>query len=476
MQCIEQNQNDWFVRTRFEINHYHQIGGTVVFPTLTYRNEDLPYFDKHLKYASDIYGNKLMVFNRKHVQLFIKKLRVYLYRHFERFYKLQLSYKPNKLELQDIKNKAFQNIQGIKYICCSEYGSDPKKTQRPHYHCLIFIPFDIDSYFLKSILDKSWIYGFVGQSKKGLVVKSEACARYVSKYVSKDLGFYNRYPINDLIRRLKKHDEELAKELKRCCPFHLQSMGFGSPFFDEYNLIDENGAYQLQDILFKNQLYFKNNTSDELNQSYFTIPNYYKDKLLYNIIDGVRYPSKLAKEYYSKMYDIQLKLMEDKLTKKLSYLNLNTYPQHVLDKVGFTPFSLYKYINDTFKNNNITITDIAKYLLVFRNIHYLDTGTLDVYHLLDDSKNYYLRSKLIGLDSLDLLPDKISNYNKYQFYLDNRYSFNSFQLFCDIECIISIIEKLDLTFGPQRDEYLKEQYKKIRDERHKYNFSIYNHI
>ena len=66
-----------------------------------------------------------MVFNKKDVINFIKRLRVTLDRYYKKHYNI--------------------NAPDFKYLVSSEYGSDPTRTHRPHYHLLFFfrdmIPF-----------------------------------------------------------------------------------------------------------------------------------------------------------------------------------------------------------------------------------------------------------------------------------------------------------------------------------------------
>lgn len=99
------------------------------FITLTYNNENVPITDK-----------KYMSLSKRHIQLFMKRLR------------------------KDNKNK-------IKYYLCGEYGS---KTKRPHYHAIMF---NVD---IQTIQD-NWAQGdiHIGQV-------SEASVGYTLKYMFKD--------------------------------------------------------------------------------------------------------------------------------------------------------------------------------------------------------------------------------------------------------------------------------------------------
>lgn len=65
------------------------------------------------------------------------------------------------------------------YFSCSEYGG---KTQRPHFHLLIFIPSFIESVARNSILE-AWPYADINRTSLGIEVARD-CAGYVSSYVN----------------------------------------------------------------------------------------------------------------------------------------------------------------------------------------------------------------------------------------------------------------------------------------------------
>lgn len=96
------------------------------------------------------------------------------------------------LRREDLKNwkKDFRKIiscDDFSWLCCGEYGP---KTQRPHYHGLIF---GLDDRDIK-IADESWYskYGFTVFKKIPLLSCSDdigRVARYVAKYIVKDGDF-----------------------------------------------------------------------------------------------------------------------------------------------------------------------------------------------------------------------------------------------------------------------------------------------
>ena len=79
----------------------------------------------------------------------------------------------------------------MRYIVVSEYGTDSRYTQRPHYHALFFLDSDFLEILSRNNLDflsfcsKYWKYGKSSASKKGLYLSSDKGCDYISKYVTK---------------------------------------------------------------------------------------------------------------------------------------------------------------------------------------------------------------------------------------------------------------------------------------------------
>lgn len=118
--CIESKRNMWYIRLLCE----KRDSISCYFVTLTYRDECLPI--NSLGYPT---------FDKRDVQLFLKRLRKYISTHSKENYPLR-------------------------YFLVSEYGSD---FLRPHYHLLLFnFPPELDCY--KTILN-TWGKGFVSSTK-----------------------------------------------------------------------------------------------------------------------------------------------------------------------------------------------------------------------------------------------------------------------------------------------------------------------
>lgn len=145
-ECLKTKQNDYMVRIYEELTQ----SSKAVFLTLTYSNENVPYFMRD--------GVKYLTVWKKDVKDWIKRFRT----NYERA----------------------TGIKGIRYFLCSEYGSKTK-THRPHYHAIFF---NLSKADMKNAL-ADWFsrFGFVMakdvdfSDTKSLMNS----ARYLSKYCTK---------------------------------------------------------------------------------------------------------------------------------------------------------------------------------------------------------------------------------------------------------------------------------------------------
>ena len=117
-ECLRKRAKDIYVRARFASEDAFLAGGTGFMVTLTYDNDNVPVFEFN--------GKRMFVFNKKHVIDFIKRLRTSL----DRFY-----------------NKHYgTDAPDFKYLFTSEFGTDPTRSHRPHYHGLILFRKTISLY------------------------------------------------------------------------------------------------------------------------------------------------------------------------------------------------------------------------------------------------------------------------------------------------------------------------------------------
>lgn len=134
--CLAVKRADWSFRLYQEL----KVSSTSMFLTLTYSDEELPMSD-----------HGIPTLDKEHVQLFLKRLRK--------------------------QNEKFSN-ETIRYYTVGEYGT---KTQRPHYHSIMFNVHEK----AERVLDEVW--------KKGNVhvgAVTPASIHYTTKYVINRVGDY----------------------------------------------------------------------------------------------------------------------------------------------------------------------------------------------------------------------------------------------------------------------------------------------
>ena len=193
-ECLRKRAKDLYVRARFESVKCIRDGGVGFMCTLTYDDNLLPI----LTYK----GKEYMVFNKKHVIDFIKRLRT----HLTRFYKKNYD----------------SAAPEFKYLITSEYGTDPTRTHRPHYHCLFLFRKDISLYAFRNCFEQSLVnqsngkryFGYIYQCDK-LDIKRGG-VRYVSKYILKDLMYEGQ---RNIIRNLIKYEEDKLYQIFRLVEF-----------------------------------------------------------------------------------------------------------------------------------------------------------------------------------------------------------------------------------------------------------------
>jgi hypothetical protein len=181
-ECRDAEQTQWRQRIMAEINYtYNVCTGYCVFLTFTYRPEDLPTYS--IIGAPEEFASSFPCFNHEHVIDFMNRVGMYLC---------------------DVVGKG-----NYKYFLAAEYGST---TKRPHYHLLLHINTSIvnvkeHSSAVAETLRNLWKYGFMfpkfdrknsptfyidddGTPRDILLGDLTGSGKYVSKYVTKDLSWY----------------------------------------------------------------------------------------------------------------------------------------------------------------------------------------------------------------------------------------------------------------------------------------------
>lgn len=172
-ECVRKRVKDLYIRARFESESIFMNGGNGFMCTLTYDNDNVP----TLYYL----GEKHMVFCKRDVILFIKRLRVKLDRFFQKNYGTSA---PN-----------------FKYLVTSEYGSNPMCSHRPHYHMIVLFERSVSLYVFRKCFAESLINKKTGKSYFGKIYQCDLLdikrggVRYVGKYVLKDQSYSNQNEI-----------------------------------------------------------------------------------------------------------------------------------------------------------------------------------------------------------------------------------------------------------------------------------------
>lgn len=167
LECLSTRRAHWSFRLEEEL----KVSSTAYFLTLTYDDESVPLIE-----LDD--GSIVPTVVKSDLQNFIKRLRKFYYG---------------------------SKRSSIRYYAVSEYGS---RTQRPHYHCIIYnVP--VGRLQFGEDVQSIWKSGFVDVGSV-----TEASIQYVTKYV------INR-------------DFELPIGYTR--PFSLMSKGLGKSYVDKWS-------------------------------------------------------------------------------------------------------------------------------------------------------------------------------------------------------------------------------------------------
>lgn len=265
-ECQMQKKNEWYLRNYFEAITTWNSDGYILFDTLTYDDQHLPTIldtdiarkNMYVDAWSYLHENK-SCFNYKHVQDFLKRLRI------------------------NLNRAGFDVAKNLRYFIVSEYGHDDnyidsrgrqrKGTKRPHYHILFYVQgnllhdqldVQLSPLTLASYVQDAWIYGHSDCAFHGRnytfnntfgprYIKDPNRLRgvqyYVTKYVCKDNEFEYETDmfIHDFItnRMLLRYSDDPKKFLKvkrdlkrKIDQFHRQSLGFGAQALLDPEVLD----------------------------------------------------------------------------------------------------------------------------------------------------------------------------------------------------------------------------------------------
>lgn len=165
-ECRQRQRNDWFIRCYYQ---WQTAGWHGFFYTLTFNQENLPI------------SCGIPTFSKRKVQLFLKRLRHYL-----KSYGIKL-----------------------KYMITSEFG---ELRDRPHHHAIFFVDKWMNPVLFYKLVEKAWQYGFVKYGDNFGIVNSASGISYVTKYITKDLAFQDKY-LNRLRSAVYQRYERLFQYL-----------------------------------------------------------------------------------------------------------------------------------------------------------------------------------------------------------------------------------------------------------------------
>lgn len=289
-ECQRTLHNQWYYRAYYEWLNCAENDGYIMLDCLTYDNKHLPklshvwqFLDKKVDFPC---------FSRIDVRKFI-----------DMFY--------HRIQRAGFKGK-------VRHFLCGEYGTDPNKTHRPHYHLLLYVQSkDIDPVWLSNEISDCWSYGrtdgvkyrgrryvlshnFIDCSNAASSLRS--CS-YVTKYVQKSSEFQSEidkrlaivmrsmadYVVDGENSNFLSADSWLEsafakrerQKLKRYVnQFHRQNQGFGLLALRDLDL----SQYMNDGVL-----YMPDSKGLKIP---VVMPTYYKRKLFSELItlnDGSRY-------------------------------------------------------------------------------------------------------------------------------------------------------------------------------------------
>lgn len=394
-QCAECKKNhrlQWHFRSYHHVNECVRNGGYVLYDTLTYAPEHLPWLSQYVDMFS---VNRARYKNQ---QDYISDFPVFDHTHWRNF-------------LKNLRRQLDYHFKGVKftYFLTSEYGTDDRYTHRPHYHILLFVNSKkIHPYKLSRLISKCWTYG----RTDGLPYKSHAYLRenvfgykfhsqdnsttedylkvcsYVSKYITKDSTFQTEIDkrISIVQKSLSLQDEDLKPVERQINMFHRQSQGFGASYIKnlsskEYQTIMDKGISTLKD---KKKVVLT-----------IALPTYYKRKLFYKTAktsDGSIHwqPNTQGKLYIQNQFERNIKYQSTLYNNAYE----NTTPElkaifsHYLGNRSLEDLSTYNLL---YKNRSRAINHPYNALSDDENeLHQWVTNIINS-QLFTDEDDYYLR-------------------------------------------------------------------------------------
>lgn len=473
--CRRNKIDEWAVRIYYETKRVSNLGGCSLFLTFTYNNDNVPLFI----YESDGRHYRIPGFNHDHVKLFMKKIRMYLFRTYQ--------------------------MQDVKFIWTSEYGSN---TQRPHYHTIFHLPGTVDISRFVSKCRQYWNYGFIYPRSRNpyeCVIRSwKDCSNYTSKYITKDLDFYERKDLKDFLygpgvrQRLLKYDvngdiigieygdivqdkfEYRLQLIKNYLPKHWQSKGYGLLLFDE--IMNSKNF----------EKYFKSGVKIPGDDFPHKLPNYIYDKLVYQykyfadkLYDSfkdtpkelredakkVRALTSFGKLLKKRMFEFNIDRLSKDYRQFLSLPGIRQYLKHdeVLYHFGFeSRAALSVHINQLL--NFRSFDALAHYQLTYRDYRCDEASRkLTLNDLLENSQDIY--NKRFSVDTFSLIPyeEAIYKFEGDKVFHPFYHTYNSHPAFKGFDEILNIHFHLKAIFNQKKNDHISHNLRNIARIHQKFN-------
>lgn len=487
-ECQMVSRNEWFFRNYAEWKYTKEHGGKTFFLTLTYAEEELPYYFQRYN-CMDQDGTicekltSFPCFSLEDIQVFIMKMRKYAQRR-------------------------FGSDTRIRYMVFPEYGS---KTKRPHYHVFFYVNKQLSNFQFFQLVDGydndairrkawrwpkdklffktkkhpygyrlrgAWTKGLIIVSKKskgGMNVNTEKSIKYASKYAVKDINYYKLPVIEEFLSCVKDsrlHDDvtrrKILSSFDRVTCKHRQSTKLGYIWLMRQVLNDPKHTLQYGFTLDIDC----NRTSAT---SYF-LPQYYKRKL-FNKYSVRVLPDGRKQVHWFHRYSSRNKILFELNAKIDNYVS--KCKEHITNLVG-RKFSfddlkklggifgstqeLYLFLSSFYTSNQLRNISIYKHVFANRSA-YVD--------ILDGS--YYKENVHLYVDNF------VNRYEQYYMqFIDNRHSpfsgepllktsffnhfkfpYNTFDCFKGYDYFIEIMDKLFSFWNSLKLEYgqYKQAYK-----------------
>lgn len=249
LECVKDKQNEYIIRSIEEFRKRPMM----TFFTLTYAPEALPMngFEVVDEETGEIFHDEVQTLCRAHVSKWLK------------LFKQKYAKRGTKLEFS--------------YMIKGEYGP---KTQRPHYHGLIF---GLDENLVNELMWR-WKteFGFVCFKRiPSLMSDVEKVTRYCAKYMIKNED-WNIVPVGAERPRVMTSqfygmpDENRWNAMVRY--YQAQDVMEYDPNNPKFE--SKRDMYKVVDEIIKRRKYRIGNGKE------FKLPNYYKRKIFYNKIEG----------------------------------------------------------------------------------------------------------------------------------------------------------------------------------------------